>query len=109
MLELLDRRGRFAEHVGPGQPRDVPGRHTITSGAVAFGLDADENRRLQITLLEANVLSSIAATFTGPGIAVLQRRKGLLRRPARRDDGRDPGQRRTARRRVGRHGSTEPA
>jgi hypothetical protein len=54
MLELLDRRGRFAEHVGPGQPRDVPGRHTITSGAVAFGLDADENRRLQITLLEAN-------------------------------------------------------
>ncbi|MEV6443154.1 DUF6348 family protein [Amycolatopsis sp. NPDC051716] len=64
LLELLDRRGRFAEHIGPGETRGVPGWHTITSGAVAFGLDADENRRLQITLLEANVLSSIAATFT---------------------------------------------
>ncbi|MEV6873016.1 DUF6348 family protein [Amycolatopsis sp. NPDC051128] len=64
LLELLDRRGRFAEHVGPGQGRGVPGWHTITSGAVAFGLDADENQRLQITLLEANVLSSVAATFT---------------------------------------------
>ncbi|MFD8498069.1 DUF6348 family protein [Amycolatopsis sp. NPDC059657] len=64
LLELLDRRGRFAEHVEPGQARGFPGRHTITSGAIAFGLDPDENRRLQIALLEANVLQSVAGTFT---------------------------------------------
>jgi len=64
LLELLDRRGRFAEHVGPGQGRGVPGWHTITSGAVAFGLDSDENRRLQIAVLEANVLHRVAASFT---------------------------------------------
>ncbi|MEU6275027.1 DUF6348 family protein [Streptomyces populi] len=64
MLELLDPRSRFADHVEPDHERGVPGRHSIVSGAVAFGLDAAENRRLQTALLEANVLHRIADTFT---------------------------------------------
>ncbi|MGW3353801.1 DUF6348 family protein [Streptomyces bungoensis] len=64
MLELLDPRGRFADHVDPDEERGVPGRHAIISGAVGFGLDTAENRRLQTALLDANVLHRIADTFT---------------------------------------------
>jgi hypothetical protein len=64
MLELLDRRERFADHAGPDGGRGVPGWHSITSGAVGFGLDANENRRLQTALVNANVLHRIADTFT---------------------------------------------
>lgn len=64
LLELLDRRGHFADHEGPDDDRGVPGRHTITSGAVGLGRDVDENRRLQRALLEANVLHRIADSFT---------------------------------------------
>ena len=64
MLELLDRRERFADHAGPDHERGVPGWHSINSGAVGFGLDVDENRRLQTALLDANVLHRIAGTFT---------------------------------------------
>lgn len=65
MLELLDPRSRFADHVGPDHERGVPGWHSIISGTVAFGLDGAENRRLQTALLDANVLHRIADTFTG--------------------------------------------
>lgn len=64
LLELLDRRERFADHAGPDHERGVPGRHSIISGVVGFGLDAAESRRLQTALLEANVLHRIAGTFT---------------------------------------------
>ncbi|WP_328445441.1 DUF6348 family protein [Streptomyces sp. NBC_00386] len=64
MLELLDPRSRFAGHAGPDHERGVPGRHSIISGTVAFGLDGAENRRLQTALLDANVLHRIADTFT---------------------------------------------
>lgn len=64
LLELLDRRERFADHAGPGHLRGVPGWHTIASGAVGIGLDAAENRRLQMALVNANVLHRIADSFT---------------------------------------------
>ncbi|MEU6322192.1 DUF6348 family protein [Streptomyces sp. NPDC047009] len=64
MLELLDPRGHFADHADPDHERGVPGWHSIISGAVGFGLDAAENRRLQTALLNANVLHRIAGTFT---------------------------------------------
>ncbi|WP_152645058.1 DUF6348 family protein [Kitasatospora griseola] len=64
LLELLDRRGHFADHAGPEDEHGVPGWHLITSGAVGLGHDVDENRRLQGALLEANVLHRIADSFT---------------------------------------------
>jgi hypothetical protein len=64
LLELLDRRGRFADHAGPNHKRGIPGWHSITSGAVGMGLDTAENRRLQAALLDTNVLHRIADTFT---------------------------------------------
>lgn len=64
LLELLDRRGRFADHAGPDHKRGFPGWHSITSGAVGLGLDTAENRRLQTALVDANVLHRIADTFT---------------------------------------------
>ncbi|MEV0468701.1 DUF6348 family protein [Streptomyces prunicolor] len=64
MLELLDPRGRFADHVGPDNERGVSGWHSIISGAIGFGLDVAENRRLQSALLDTNVLPRIAGTFT---------------------------------------------
>jgi hypothetical protein len=64
LLELLDRRERFADHAGPDDRRGVPGWHSITSGAVGLGLDTAENHRLQNALVDANVLHRIAGTFT---------------------------------------------
>nr|WTB29723.1 DUF2199 domain-containing protein [Streptomyces sp. NBC_00830] len=64
LLELLDRRGRFADHAGPDHKRGLPGWHSITSGAVGLGLDTAENRRLQTALVDANVLHRIADTLT---------------------------------------------
>ncbi|GHF20314.1 hypothetical protein GCM10014715_88610 [Streptomyces spiralis] len=64
LLELLDQRKRFADQAGPEHERGVPGWHSIISGAVAFGLDTTENRRMQGALLDANVLHRIADTFT---------------------------------------------
>ncbi|MFF3663463.1 DUF6348 family protein [Streptomyces olivochromogenes] len=64
MLELLDRRQYFADHAGPDDERGVPGWHCIASGAVGLGVDAEENRRLQNSLVDANVLHHIADTFT---------------------------------------------
>jgi hypothetical protein len=63
LLELLDRRERFADHADPEHGRGVPGWHTITSGAVAFGLDVAESRRMQAALLDSHVLHRIADTF----------------------------------------------
>ncbi len=62
LLELLDPSRRFADHGGPDHERGVPGRHAIFSGAVGFGLDAAESRRLQAALLDANVLHRVADT-----------------------------------------------
>ncbi|MGN5377230.1 DUF6348 family protein [Streptomyces lasalocidi] len=64
LLELLDQRKRFADQAGPDHRRGVPGWHSIISGAVAFGVDTTENRRMQHALLDANVLHRIADTFT---------------------------------------------
>ncbi|MFJ7301046.1 DUF6348 family protein [Streptomyces sp. NPDC099088] len=64
MLELLDRREGFADHAGPEHERGVHGWYSIISGAAGFGLDADENRRMQTAVLDANVLHRIADTFT---------------------------------------------
>jgi hypothetical protein len=64
LLELLDRRERFADHAGPDQERGVPGWYSIISGAVGLGLHAAENRRLQAALLDANVLHRVADTLT---------------------------------------------
>lgn len=64
LLEMLDRRERFAGHDGPDDERGVPGWYTISSGATAFGLDQAENHRMQVALLNANVLHRIADTFT---------------------------------------------
>jgi hypothetical protein len=64
LLELLDRHKRFANHAGPGDARGVPGWHVIASGATGVGLDVDENRRLQLALVNANVLHHIADSFT---------------------------------------------
>ncbi|MFE4359946.1 MULTISPECIES: DUF6348 family protein [Streptomycetaceae] len=64
MLELIDGRGRFADHLDPAQEHGVPGWRSITSGVLAYGLSAEENRDLQEALLEANVLHEIADTFT---------------------------------------------
>lgn len=64
MLELLDPRQEFADHVGPGDERGVPGLHAIVSGAVGLGADHAETRRLQAALVEADVLRRVADTFT---------------------------------------------
>ncbi|MFE4698835.1 DUF6348 family protein [Streptomyces sp. NPDC056738] len=64
LLELLDPRSRFADHLEPDDERGVPGWHSIVSGTIAFGLDGAENRRLQTALLDANVLHRIADSFT---------------------------------------------
>ncbi|WP_186767898.1 DUF6348 family protein [Streptomyces qinzhouensis] len=64
LLELLDPREHFASHAGPDHEHGVPGWNSITSGAVGFGLDADENRKMQTALLNANVLHRISDTFT---------------------------------------------
>jgi hypothetical protein len=63
LLELLDRRGRFAHHAGPDHEHGVAGMHMIASGAVGLGFDQSENLRLQKALVEANVLHRIADTF----------------------------------------------
>lgn len=63
LLELLDRRGRFAHHAGPDHEHGVPGWHMIASGAVGVGFDVSENQRMQTALLDANVLHRIADTF----------------------------------------------
>ena len=64
LLELRERRGRFADHIGPGDQRYVPGWHTIASGAAGFGLEVAQTERLQAALLEANVLNRVADTFS---------------------------------------------
>jgi hypothetical protein len=64
LLELFDQRECFADLVGPEDERGVPGFRSVVSGAVAFGLDATENRRMQGALLAVNVLHRIADTFT---------------------------------------------
>ena len=64
LLELLDRRSRFADHAGPGDERGVPGWHVIASGAVGVGLDVAQSQRLQLALVNANVLHHIADSFT---------------------------------------------
>lgn len=64
LLELLDRHGRYARHDDPDDERGVPGFHAITSAATAFGLDPEENQRLQHAVLEANVLHRVADSFT---------------------------------------------
>lgn len=64
LLELLDRRERFADHAGPEDHRGVPGWHMIASGATGMGLDVAENQRLQLALVNANVLHRIADSFT---------------------------------------------
>lgn len=64
LLELLDRRERFADHAGPDHERGVSGWHMIASGAVGVGVDVTESRRLQHALVNANVLHRIADTFT---------------------------------------------
>ncbi|MFF7888249.1 DUF6348 family protein [Streptomyces sp. NPDC020794] len=61
---LLDRRQYFADHAGPDDERGVPGWYCIASGAVGLGVDAEESRRLQNSLVDANVLHHIADTFT---------------------------------------------
>jgi hypothetical protein len=58
-LELVDQRGRFAEHVGPDEERGVPGFHAIASAEAGYGLDQGELDRLQEALHEANVLHRI--------------------------------------------------
>jgi hypothetical protein len=63
LLEFLDRHGRYARHDGPDDVHGVPGFHTITSGVTAFGLDLEENQRLQHAVLEANVLHRVADSF----------------------------------------------
>lgn len=63
LLELLDRRGRFAEHAGPEDERGVPGWHMIAAGAVGVGLDVTESQRIQSALMNANVLHRIADSF----------------------------------------------
>ncbi|MFF3890031.1 DUF6348 family protein [Streptomyces sp. NPDC001914] len=63
LLELLDPRGQFADHVSPDDERGVPGWHSIVSGAVGLGLDTDENRRMQSALLDLNILHRVANTF----------------------------------------------
>ncbi|MFC8722018.1 DUF6348 family protein [Kitasatospora sp. NPDC057198] len=63
LLELLDRRGDFADHVDAEDEGGVPGWHMIVSGVVGLGLDVDESWRLQGALLEANVLHRIAGSF----------------------------------------------
>jgi hypothetical protein len=63
LLELLDRRGRFADHAGPDHERGIEGMHMVASGAVGLGFDQAENVRLQKVLVEANVLHRIAGTF----------------------------------------------
>lgn len=64
LLELIDRRERFADHLGAEDPRGIPGWHMIESGVVGVGMDPAENRRLQRALTEANVLHRVAGTFT---------------------------------------------
>lgn len=63
LLELLDGRGRFADHFGPGDQGYIPGWHTIASGAAGFGIDVTQTGNLQAALLGANVLSRVAETF----------------------------------------------
>src|SRR5262249_37819218 len=38
LLELLEKRGRFADHEDPSDERGVPGTHMIASGAVGVGV-----------------------------------------------------------------------
>jgi hypothetical protein len=70
LLELLDRRGRFARHAGPADDRGLPGRflrpgrYLIESDVVGFGLDAAETGRLRDALRRANVLHRLAAHLT---------------------------------------------
>ncbi|MER8182351.1 DUF6348 family protein [Kitasatospora sp. NPDC094015] len=64
LLELLDRGERFAHHAGPDHGHGVPGWHSIISGVVGLGLDTAENRRLQVALLDANVLHHVAGSMT---------------------------------------------
>lgn len=63
LLELLDRRGRFADHEGPSEARGVPGWHLIVSSPVGFGLDVAETQRLQAAMLTMNVLHRIAESY----------------------------------------------
>ncbi|GLW71569.1 hypothetical protein Kpho02_38680 [Kitasatospora phosalacinea] len=64
LVELVDGRGHFAERVAPGDAGGVPGWGLIVSGAIGFGHDVTENRKLQGALLLANVLPRTAHTFT---------------------------------------------
>ena len=64
LLELFDRRGRFADHADPSDEHGVPGWHVIASGVVGMSLDPAENRRIQAAILNMNVLHRIAPSFT---------------------------------------------
>ncbi len=84
MLELLDRRQCFADHAGPDDERGVPGWHCIASGAVGLGVDAEESRRLQNSLVDANVLHHIADTFTADLHRCSTASRSMVGNPARR-------------------------
>jgi len=63
LLELLDPRGRFADHWNPDDERGVPGCHLIESGMTGFGLDPAESRRLQAAIAELAVPHRLANHF----------------------------------------------
>jgi hypothetical protein len=64
---MVDRRGKFAEHVAGDDARGVPGWYMLRSGVAAYGQNLAENERLQGWTLRNHVLHRIADALT-PGL-----------------------------------------
>jgi hypothetical protein len=62
LLEMLTRRGEFADHLDIGNPAGIPRWHTIASGILAYGPDVDDAGRtaLQQAMAEHKVLNRLS-------------------------------------------------
>lgn len=66
-LEMVDRRGKFAQHVPGNDARGVPGWYMLMSGVAAYGQSLADNERLQSWTLRNHVLHRVADALT-PGL-----------------------------------------
>ncbi|HEV2634888.1 MAG TPA: DUF6348 family protein [Actinocrinis sp.] len=63
VLEMFDRRGRFAEHVGGSDPFGVPGWFAVMSGVTGYGFSVPECHRLQRWFVRNRAQHAIAGVL----------------------------------------------
>jgi Family of unknown function (DUF6348) len=60
VLELIDRRARFAEHFPGDDPHGVPGWYTLVSRSVAYGASADSSALLARWAVDHAIVRTLA-------------------------------------------------